>query len=222
MFASFIAAALMVAPLLGQDNPEKRSPQPQEPAAPQEAAAPQETAPPSEAPTKPKRKKKTIEAAPAEENDSANALGSAAEPKDVVPKTRPPRDAVTEQDRLSAQNQAKIFFANVILADARAIADEAVLPFYLESREIVSRDELALEWSRNLKGKRTDLFTLYNIEILSPVEMEKKYGKPPSRLKAFPWKAPRTLIAVANLSGHAAIAILTKIRDHWRVTGFTD
>jgi hypothetical protein len=67
-----------------------------------------------------------------------------------------------------------------------------------------------------------DLFTLYNIEILSPTEMEQRYGKPPPRLKSFPWKAPRTLIAVGNLSGHAAIVLMTKIENSWRVSGFTD
>lgn len=129
---------------------------------------------------------------------------------------------ITPEDRAQAQEQAKSFFAHIMIADPRGLAEMAAVPFFLEDRKIASREELASEWSRSLKGKRTDLLKLYNIEIFSPAEMERTYGKPPPRLKTLPWKAPRTLIAVANLSGHAAIALLTRTEDGWQVSGFTD
>ena len=60
------------------------------------------------------------------------------------------------------------------------------------------------------------------IEILSPAEMEKKYGKPPGRLANLPWHAPKTFLAVANLSGHAGVAVIAASPKGWRVVGYHD
>ncbi len=117
---------------------------------------------------------------------------------------------------------ARNFFSNLLAARVQAVVQESELPFYLEGRKINSAEELSREWTRNLANKRTDLLTLYGIEVLTPAEMEKKYGKPPARLSAFPWKNATTYIAVANLSGRAAIALLHRGRAGWRVVGYHD
>ena len=73
-----------------------------------------------------------------------------------------------------------------------------------------------------LREKRTDLLTLYGIELLTPQEMEKRYGKPPARLAELPWRSGRNKIAIANLSGHGAVAILREVDGLWRVIAYTD
>ena len=84
-------------------------------------------------------------------------------------------------------------------------------------------DELHKEWLKNLRSKRTDLLTLYDVEVLTAAEMEKKYGRPPARLNAMPWKAPKTLIAIGNLSGHAAVAIFRlHPTGRWQLVGYHD
>ena len=77
-------------------------------------------------------------------------------------------------------------------------------------------------WTRSLRSRRTDLLKLYSVEILTPAEMEKKYGKPPARLSAWPLKSGTTFVAVANLSGHAAIVLLRQAGAAWQVVGFHD
>jgi hypothetical protein len=127
-------------------------------------------------------------------------------------------------DEEDARTAARTFFANLILGDARELVlSSCALPFYVEDRRFTSSEELLQEWLKNLRDKRTDLLTLYGIELLTPPEMEKKYGKPPARLSQFPWKAARTYIAVANLSGHAAVAVVQAQATHgWRVVAFHD
>jgi hypothetical protein len=118
--------------------------------------------------------------------------------------------------------RARIFFADLLLADAKALVEQSEFPFHLEARTLRTPAELLQEWTQNLFQKRLDLLTLYGIEILSPQEMEKKYGKPPRRLASLPWRSPGTYVAVANLSGHAAIAIFHKGPRGWKVAAFHD
>jgi hypothetical protein len=98
-------------------------------------------------------------------------------------------------------------FNDLISGDARGLVLLSGYPFQLEDRRLEMPDELHKEWLKNLRSKRTDLLTLYDLEVLTPSEMEKKYGKPPARLGSLPLRAPRTYVVVANLSGHAAIAV---------------
>jgi hypothetical protein len=111
---------------------------------------------------------------------------------------------------------------SLLTDDVRQAVSRSSVPFMLEQRRIGTTDELYAEWVNNLRGKRTDLITLYGIEILTPAEMEKRYGHPPARLAAFPYHEANTLIAVANLSGHAAIALLHRGDRGYRVVGYTD
>ncbi len=93
----------------------------------------------------------------------------------------------------------------------------------LEDKKINTPDELYEELTRQLRHKRTDMLTLYGIEILSPSDMEKKYGKPPARLSNFPIHgAGKTFVTVANLSGHGAVAAYRQVGTDWRMVGYHD
>ena len=139
-----------------------------------------------------------------------------------------PRTLDSKLAALSEAEQVKYFarvaFNNIIAGDARGLVLQSGFPFSLEDRRVEMPDELFKEWLKNLRSKRTDLLTLYGIEVLTPAEMEKKYGRPPARLNALPWRNPRTMIAIGNLSGHATVAILHSANSTsaWQMVGYHD
>jgi hypothetical protein len=96
------------------------------------------------------------------------------------------------------------------------------LPFSLEDRKIEKPEELRLEWTRQIRAKRTDLLQLYGVKVLTPAEMEKQHGKPPARLSQWNWRAPKTLVALANVSGRARIVLLRQVGASWQIVGFHD
>ena len=120
------------------------------------------------------------------------------------------------------RTMARMFMTQLIAGDARGVTQLAGFPFQLEDRKLTTPEELHREWLKNLRPKRTDLLSLYDVEILSPSEMEKKYGRPPARVAALPWRAPNTYVAVANVSGHAAVLVLRQYGVNWQVVGYTD
>ena len=77
-------------------------------------------------------------------------------------------------------------------------------------------------WVKQLRNKRTDLITLYDIEVLPYAEMEKKYGKPPARLGAIVPRGTEVYAAVANLSGRAAVILYRQDGRGWRAFAYTD
>jgi hypothetical protein len=184
-------------------TPEEPSPPAEQPT--EQAQPPAEKAPP---PAKPKPRPPLDEPSP--------SAPRAAHPAHPAP-------ASEGAETQLAMKTARAFFTDLIQGDARRlVGEDCGLPFYVEDRKFSGGEELLQEWLKNLRDKRTDLLTLYGIEVLTPQEMEKKYGKPPARLANVPWKLPHTLIAVANLSGHAAVVILTAEVQGWRVVGYHD
>lgn len=127
---------------------------------------------------------------------------------------------------LSPADQALVvargFFSDVINGDASDLVARSGLPFFMESRRVDRADELLSAWSRSLRSRRTDLLKLYSVEILTPAELEKKYGKAPARLSQWPMKSGTTFFAVGNLSGHATIVLLRQAGAAWQVIGFHD
>ncbi len=119
-------------------------------------------------------------------------------------------------------SQARTYFADLLAQRIPEVVEQSEIPFYLEGRRVGSRGELASKWTQNLADKRLDLLALYGIEILTPSEMLKRYGSPPSRLSTLPWRRPRTYLAVANISGRATIAVFHRSAAGWRVAGFSD
>lgn len=140
----------------------------------------------------------------------------------------PPRDfnfedyyALSEPDQ--ALVVARSFFDALVSGDAGKVVDYAGVPFMLEDRRIDRPSELRSTWARHLRSKRTDLLTLYGVEVLTAAEMEKKYGQPPARLKNWPWRqGPQQFIAVANLSGRAAIVVMKAAGATWQVIAYHD
>ncbi|MCI0672255.1 MAG: hypothetical protein L0Y64_17530 [Myxococcaceae bacterium] len=120
------------------------------------------------------------------------------------------------------EQQARLLFTHISSGDARAIVRMAGFPFQLEGERLASSDDLHREWVRQLRGKRTDLLALERLEVLTPDQMERKYGTPPPRLAGFPWKEPRTLIAVATLPTFTAVALFREDVAGWHLVGFHD
>lgn len=123
-----------------------------------------------------------------------------------------------DQARVSARH----FFGDLINADATAMLSHCGFPFMLEDRRVDRADELRVDWVRSLHSKRTDLLRLYDLEVLTAPEMEKKFGAPPRRLSNWNFRAPNTYVAVANLSGHAAVVMLKQVGAAWQVVGYHD
>ncbi len=179
-----------------------------------EPAAPAETPPAPEAPP----------ASPVPEAHPPEPGEPEPPPKPRQRKAPPPEAPPTSaaEDVQAVADEARSFFAHLISGDARALVGHAALPFLLEGRRITGREELLGEWLKNLRGKRTDLLVLYDIEVLTPAEMEKKYGKPPARLSGWPARSGRTYFAVANLSGHGAVVLFRQEEGQWRAAAYHD
>lgn len=136
-------------------------------------------------------------------------------------KARAPVEPATgEEERVG--KAARRFFEALLQSDARSMTQGAVLPFFLEDAKLSTADDLLAEWLKHLRGKRADLLTLYGIEVVSPRQMEHRYGPPPQRLSAMPWRGADTFIAIANLSGHAAIAVFKRVGSTYRVAAYHD
>lgn len=141
----------------------------------------------------------------------------------AAPKPKPAPKLNPEEDKPEVTRAARAFFSSVILGDAKNVSEQCLVPFQLEDRRINTSDEVMQAWQKALRQKRTDLLTLYGVEVLTPQEMETKHGKPPARLKDFPYKKAGVYIAVANLSGHAAIAVFQKVAaGDWAVIAYHD
>jgi len=112
-----------------------------------------------------------------------------------------------EYMRRQIRSSARYIFGNLISGDARGAASELTFPFQLEDKRYGTPEELVAAWVKQLRQKRTDLVTLYDIEILTLAEMEKKYGKAPARLGLGNLKDPDIYAAVGNLSGRAAVLL---------------
>jgi hypothetical protein len=119
------------------------------------------------------------------------------------------------------RDDARYLLTYLLSNDVRTIAPLLSYPFQLEERRFDTPESLVVTWVKQLRQKRTDLITLYDIEVLPYAEMEKKYGKPPARLGAI---VPRgdVYAAVANLSGHAAVLLYRETGEGWRAFAYTD
>lgn len=196
-----------------------------EPTAPAEPPAAEPQPPPASARPKPREPsegelRKQLERL---ERAAAKAPPGPSDPHAGLPLTMEGADGrlLSEQEMLTLG--ARSFFAQLLAGDARTLVSYSGFPFFLEDRRLNGPEELLQEWLKHLRSKRTDLVKLYSVEVLLPAEMEKKYGRPPARLLAFPWRSGRTYLAVANLSGRAAVAVLKQVGDgDWRVVGYHD
>ncbi|MFZ5468456.1 MAG: hypothetical protein ACOZIN_03370 [Myxococcota bacterium] len=180
----------------------------------------EEEAPPSPPPVdneKPGPAQSPAEAPPAPPNPLESL------PPDIRRHLKPPSPVSQAEQAEAVALLARLYFERLLQADAHALVELSHFPFHLEDRAVSSPDELLQEWLKHLRSRRTDLLTLYGVEVLTPQEMEKKYGKPPSRLSALPWRGANTFLAVANISSHAAIAVVKNVGGgQWKVIAFHD
>jgi len=167
------------------------------PAAPAPAPAPAAKAPPPAAAPAPAAAAPVPAPKPPAAQPSPAAAASPAAAKDDAENFR----------RQQVKSEARFILESLITGDARRAAVELLYPFQLEDKRYNTPEELVAAWVKQLRVKRTDLMTLYDIEVLSLPEMEKKYGKPPARLGIGSLKDPDLYVAVGNLSGHAAVLI---------------
>ncbi|RYZ32900.1 MAG: hypothetical protein EOO72_14915 [Myxococcaceae bacterium] len=121
------------------------------------------------------------------------------------------------------RDEARFLFQSLLTGDVRTASAELTYPFQLEDKRFNTPEELVQTWVKQLRARRTDLVTLYDIEVLPLTEMEKKYGKPPARLGLDPRALKDTWAAVGNLSGHAAIFLFRNGSDlRWQAFAYTD
>ncbi|HLL05949.1 MAG TPA: hypothetical protein VK539_35585 [Myxococcaceae bacterium] len=191
------------------------------PAAPAPAPAAQTPAPKPTAPAPAAQAPAPTPAAPAPAA-KAPAPTPAAPPAVAAPVPAPPQPTVgpapttdAADSKLSAEeylrreikSEARLIFGNLIDGDVRGAVGGLIFPFQLEDKRFNTPEELVATWVKQLRQKRTDLVTLYDIEVLPVAEMEKKYGKAPARLGLGNLKDPDIYAAVGNLSGRAAVLL---------------
>lgn len=121
------------------------------------------------------------------------------------------------------RDEARYLLSYLLTGDVRGSVPMLAFPFQLEERRFDTPESLVVTWVKQLRNKRTDLVTLYDIEVLPYAEMEKKYGKPPARLGAIaPARGTEVYAAVANLSGHAAVILYRQDGSDWKAFAYTD
>jgi len=175
------------------------------------------------------------EEAPAEPPAAAPAPTPAPAPAAEKPAEKPPRPSAApsapapsltgpedEDTRLAIRDDAQFVINYLLTGDVRSIVSMIAFPFQLEERRFDAPEPLVVTWVKQLRDKRTDLITLYDIEVLPYADFEKKYGKPPARLGAIVPRGVGVYAAVANLSGHAAVLLYRPSLEGWRAFAYTD
>lgn len=237
-------------PALAQDSaapapPEAAAPAPETPAAPAPtpaaeaptpaAEAPASEAPATPAPTRPAPKRRTPAArppaspaptppapVPTPAAPTAPAPTPAPQLADRPPLPEAPTLSREEQSRRDIQEDARFLFQSLLTGDVRSAATELMYPFQLEEKRYATPEELVVAWVKQLRSKRTDLITLYDIEVLPLAELEKKYGKAPARLGLDLRNEKDVWGAVGNLSGRPAVFLYRPYRDEFRAFAYTD
>jgi hypothetical protein len=120
------------------------------------------------------------------------------------------------------RDEARYLLSYLLTGDVRSTVPMLAFPFQLEERMFETPESLVVTWVKQLRNKRTDLVTLYDIEVLPYAQMEEKYGKPPARLGAIVPRRTEVYAAVANLSGRAAVILYRQEGPDWRAFAYTD
>jgi hypothetical protein len=179
------------------------------------AAAPEPAAPaPADKPARPAR---------APKQDVAPASPAPAPQTGPAPMPGNSGALTAAEIQEGVRDEARAFLGSLLNGDVRGIARSLSYPFQLEERRFDTPESLVGAWVKQLRQKRTDLVSLYDIEVLSYADLEKKYGKPPARLGAIvPRGGADVYAAVANLSGRAAIILYRYTSEGWIAFAFTD
>jgi hypothetical protein len=194
---------LCATPAFSQEEPAAAPPAATESSAPADPPASEEARP-----TRRRSRVKPEAPPPAEEAPTPTA-------RETAPQAG--RDA-----QAAIRREAHFLIDYLLTGDVRGAAGHLTYPFQLEERRFDAPEPLVATWVKELRNKRTDLVTLYDIEVLSYAELEKKYGKPPARLGAIIPRGTEVYAAVANLSGHAAVILYRQAEEGWRAFAYTD
>jgi len=214
--------------------PAESAPKAPEPAPAAESAPATESAPAAAAPAaeKPARRSRAPKQEAAPESPPPAPAAQAPAPAPIaappaqapapVPAALAALDPETSK-REDVREEARYLLSSLLSGDVRSIAPSLSYPFQLEERRFDTPESLVVTWIKQLRQKRTDLITLYDIEVLPYAELEKKYGKPPARLGAIvPRGSGEVYAAVANLSGRAAIILYRETIEGWSAFAYTD
>nr|QKW93913.1 hypothetical protein [Vitiosangium cumulatum] len=198
--------------------------------APSAEQAPSGEAAPAEKPVRRRRAKQQDAAAPA---PAVQAPAQAAQapapqappapaPTPAAPAAAPAAEPQPGSVQAQLREEARYLVSYLLTNDVRSTVPMLAFPFQLEERRFDTPESLVVTWVKQLRNKRTDLITLYDIEVLPYAEMEKKYGKPPARLGAVVPRGTEVYAAVANLSGHAAVILYKQEDLGWKAFAYTD
>ena len=210
--------------------PAESAPKAPEPAPAAESAPATESAPAAAPAEKPARRSRAPKQEAAPESPppapAAQAPAPVAAPPAQAPAPVPAALAALDPEtskREDVREEARYLLSSLLSGDVRSIAPSLSYPFQLEERRFDTPESLVVTWIKQLRQKRTDLITLYDIEVLPYAELEKKYGKPPARLGAIvPRGSGEVYAAVANLSGRAAIILYRDTVEGWSAFAYTD
>lgn len=214
------------APVLAQEAQEAPAAPAAQPAAAPAAAtteqAPSGEAAPAEKPVRQRRAKQEDAAAPAQATQAPAPQAPAPAPTAAAPAAAPAAEPQPGSVQAEVREEARYLVSYLLTNDVRSAVPMLAFPFQLEERRFDTPESLIVTWVKQLRNKRTDLITLYDIEVLPYAEMEKKYGKPPARLGAIVSRGTEVYAAVANLSGHAAVILYKQDGMGWKAFAYTD
>ncbi|WNG47822.1 hypothetical protein F0U60_29575 [Archangium minus] len=227
---SLVLLLATASPVLAQEAQEAPAAPTAEPApaaaapAAEQAPAAAEEAPAAQKPSRRRRAKQAAAAeapAPAPEAPAPAPTATAPSPSAPAPSAPAPAPqpgSIQEELR----DEARYLISYLLTGDVRSTVPMLAFPFQLEERRFDTPESLIVSWVKQLRNKRTDLITLYDIEVLPYAELEKKYGKPPARLGAIVPRGTEVYAAVANLSGHAAVLLYRQTDAGWLAFAYTD
>ncbi|NVJ25454.1 hypothetical protein HUW62_29935 [Myxococcus sp. AM011] len=130
--------------------------------------------------------------------------------------------SATEVKLSDIKTSARFLFQCLLTGDVRSTANELFYPFQLEEKRFATPEELVAAWVKQLRLKRTDLVNLYDVEVMTLEEMEKKYGKAPARLGLDLRNMKDIWVAVGNLSGRAGVFLYKPYGGEYRAFAYTD
>ncbi|MCP3144480.1 hypothetical protein [Pyxidicoccus xibeiensis] len=212
------------------------TPAPSEPTPPPAPSpAPESPAPAAPKPPPARRSRQPATPAPAPATPAPTAPATPAPAAPAPPTTGqpdivrppPPRDETApmtaeERTKEDIREAARYLFQTLLTGDVRSTANELFYPFQLEDKRYATPEELVVAWVKQLRLKRTDLITLYDVEVMTLAELEKKYGKAPARLGLDLRNMTDLWAAVGNLSGRPGIFLFRPYRDEHRAFAYTD
>jgi hypothetical protein len=222
----------LAAPVLAQEAQEAPAAAPAAEPAPAPAPAVEQSAPagesaPAEKPRRRRRQEAAAEApAPAAQPSAPPAPAAQAPAPVPAPTVQAPTAPAVAPEAGSVQelvrDEARYLVGYLLTGDVRSTVPMLSFPFQLEERRFDAPEPLVVTWVKELRNKRTDLVTLYDVEVLPYAEMEKKYGKPPARLGIVIPRGTEVYAAVANLSGRAAVLLYRQDGPDWKAFAYTD